>query len=62
MSEETEAPSPVLPPPSSTVAGATPPTISERTLGARAVDYLRGEAAAGRIARGQFSRQSCVEL
>ena len=52
MSEETEAPSPVLPPPSSTVAGATPPTISERTLGARAVDYLRGEAAAGRVARG----------
>ena len=56
MSEETEAPSPAL---SSTVAGATP-TISVRTLGARAVDYLRGEAAAGRIARARLQSLASV--
>ena len=59
MSEETETPSPSLPPPPSTVAGATP-TISERTLGARAVDYMRGEAAAGRIARARLQSLASV--
>ena len=60
MSEETETPSPPLPPPPPpTVAGATP-TISERTLGARAVDYLRGEAAAGRVARARLQSLASV--
>ena len=61
MSEETETPSPPSPPPPpSTVAGAMPPTLSERTLGARAVDYLRGEAAAGRVARARLQSLASV--
>ena len=60
MSEETETPPPPpLPPPPSTVAGATP-TISERTLGARAVDYMRGEVGAGRISRVRLQSLASV--
>ena len=57
MSEETETPSPPLPPPP---PSSTTPTISERTLGARAVDYLRGEAAAGRVARARLQSLASV--
>ena len=58
-SEETETPSPPPPPPP-TVAATAAATISERSLGAQAVDYMRSEVGAGRIARNRLQSLASV--